>query len=200
MAPASAVQSTRRHPVLPWLSTSASYNPYATIIVTARASDPTPIAVKYVAPKWHIEHADGSVMPPCGVYNVQVIGFSEYFDGGSSSQINGWLDPFVSNSAGISTEGSNLTPGPRNLRFWWQLGNPDEPEERTRFLLKKFLGEWVLSFPALGGIMIILKNQSDQELLFEVERKYSHLLSGIAEEAVDKLNQSFASNSVKQTR
>lgn len=47
--------------------------------------------------------------------------------------------------------------------------------------------------------MTIPKNQSDQELVFDVERKYSHLLPGAAEEAVEKLNQSFASNSVKQT-
>jgi hypothetical protein len=30
--------------------------------------------------------------------------------------------------------------------------------------------------------MTIPKNQSDQELLFDVERKYSHLLPGVAEE------------------
>jgi len=48
--------------------------------------------------------------------------------------------------------------------------------------------------------MTISINQSDQELLFDVEWKYSHWLPDNVEEAVDKLNQSFASNSVKQTR
>jgi len=66
--------------------------------------------------------------------------------------------------------------------------------------MKKLIGDRVLSFPIPGGTMTISINQSDQELLFDVEWKYSHWLPDNVEEAVDKLNQSFASNSVKQTR
>jgi hypothetical protein len=104
---------------------SASFNPYATIIVTPRGPDFSPIAVKYAAPTWYIVHADGSKMPVCNSYNVQVMGFSEYFD--INSILSGWLDPFVSNAAGVSIEGSGGSGAPRNLPFWWQLGNPDEP-------------------------------------------------------------------------
>jgi hypothetical protein len=53
------------------------------------------------------------------------MGFSEYFD--INSILSGWLDPFVSNAAGVSIEGSGGSGAPRNLPFWWQLGNPDEP-------------------------------------------------------------------------
>ena len=101
---------------------SANSNPYATIIVTPRSPDASPIAVKYIAPTWYIVHADGSV-PACGTYNVQVAGFSEYFT--LDLLIGNALDLFVSNGAGVSIEG---TPsGPRNLPFWWQLGKSDEP-------------------------------------------------------------------------
>jgi hypothetical protein len=103
---------------------SANNNPYATVIVTPRSADPTPLAVQFIGGQWNIVHTDGSEVPGCGVYNVQVIGFSEYFN--FNSLLAGWLDPFVSNAAGMSIEG-NFVAGPRNLPFWWQLGKPDEP-------------------------------------------------------------------------
>ena len=43
------------------------------------------------------------------------------------------------------------------------------------------------------------KNRSDQELLFDIEQKYPNLLLVVAEEAVDKLNLSFARNSVARS-
>jgi len=109
---------------IPINHSAANNNPYATIIVTPRSVDSKPIAVRYIAPTWYIVHADNKTpMPPCGVYNVQVMGFTEYFY--FASLIAGWLDPFVSNGAGLSVQGAN-TSGPRDLPFWWQLGNPNE--------------------------------------------------------------------------
>jgi hypothetical protein len=60
---------------------------------------------------------------------VQVIGFSEYWSLLPSANLNG-LDPFPSNAAGVSikeNEWWNPQSDQRNLPFWWQLGNPDEP-------------------------------------------------------------------------
>jgi hypothetical protein len=110
---------------------SANWNPYATIIVTPRSPNDRPIALEYVAPTWKIVNAgafrpDRSPLPVCGVYNVQVMGFSEYWS--LSPEANGdGLDPFASNAAGV-TIGENDPPSSnRNLPFWWQLGNPNEP-------------------------------------------------------------------------
>jgi hypothetical protein len=45
-----------------------------------------------------------------------------------------------------------------------------------------------------------LSNAWIESLGYADKRKCFHLLQGVAEEAVDKLNQPFASNSVKQSR
>jgi hypothetical protein len=73
----------------------------------------------------------------------------------------------------------------------------------------------MLLIPAPGGIYDGRKKQSNEELLFDVKllkiqqvatwtqastKSIYHLLPGVAEETVDKPNQSFASNSVEQTR
>jgi hypothetical protein len=110
---------------------SANLNPYATIIVTPRSPHERPIGLSYVAPTWYIVNAgfsppDRPPLPLCGVYNVQVMGFSEYWSGVPQS-IGDDLDPFASNAAGVTIEENGPPSDQRNLPFWWQLGNPDEP-------------------------------------------------------------------------
>jgi hypothetical protein len=110
---------------------SANWNPFATIIVTPRSPHDRPIALEYVAPKWVIVNGgfsrpDRSPLPLCGVYNVQVMGFSEYWSFLPEANADG-LDPFASNAAGVTIEENDPPSSNRNLPFWWQLGNPDEP-------------------------------------------------------------------------
>jgi hypothetical protein len=108
---------------------SANWNPYATIIVTPRSPHERPIAVEYVAPTWYIVNAgfsppDRPPLPLCGVYNVQVMGFSEYWSGITDPALG--LDLFASNGAGITISENGPPSDQRILPFWWQLGNPNE--------------------------------------------------------------------------
>ena len=87
---------------------------------------------------------------------------------------------------------------PRNILKYFQrelerLGLPKIPFHNLRYSCASF-------HLAAGTSPKFVQELLGHTTVAFTLRKYSHLLPSVAEEAVDKPNQSFASNSVKQTR